>query len=88
MEEGIILDFDTNGMPVALEILGIGQLFGVEKDSFNNIQDIKMKIKINSCIFLELKMDLKIQNKMVHQKLDSFIRNDVNLPEIICCSSI
>ena len=88
LEEGVILDFDTKGIPVALEILDISQLFGINKDSFNHIQDIRMKIKVNSCIILELKIDLLIQDKMVHQKLDSFIRNDVNLPEMICCSSI
>ena len=88
LEEGIILDFDTGGIPVALEILDVSSLFGIDKVSFENIQDIKMKIKINSCINLELKMVLLVKDREVKQELDRFIKNDINLPEMVCCSSI
>ena len=88
LEEGIILDFDTNGIPVALEILDISSLFGIDKISFENIQDIQMKIKINSCINLELIMVLLVKDRKVKQELDKFIKNDINLPEMVCCSSI
>ena len=88
LEEGIILDFDTYGIPVALEILDVSNLFGIDKVSFENIQDIKMKIKINSCINLELKMVLLVKDREVKQELDRFIKNDINLPEMVCCSSI
>ena len=88
LEEGIILDFDTGGIPVALEILDVSNLFGIDKVSFENIQDIKMKIKINSCINLELKMVLLVKDMEVMQELDKFIKNDINLPEMVCCSSI
>ena len=88
LEEGIILDFDTYGIPVALEILDISSLFGIDKISFENIQDIQMKIKINSCINLELKMVLLVKDMEVMQELDKFIKNDINLPEMVCCSSI
>lgn len=88
LEEGIILDFDTYGIPVALEILDVSNLFGIDKVSFENIQDIKMKIKINSCINLELKMVLLVKDMEVMQELDKFIKNDINLPEMVCCSSI
>ena len=66
LEEGIILDFDTNGIPVALEILDISSLFGIDKISFENIQDIQMKIKINSCINLELIMVLLVKDRKVY----------------------
>ncbi|MBR5503731.1 MAG: DUF2283 domain-containing protein [Methanobrevibacter sp.] len=82
LEEGIILDFDKNGNPVALEILDLSKLFAVDKSYFNHIDDIRMEVNINHAINLKLKFCLSDNDKKCEQNFDTFVKNNVNLPEI------
>lgn len=70
LEDGIILDFSEEGIPVALEILDISNLFSVKKDCFNNIENINITIAItNSSISLNLLMELLINNEKIDLSL-------------------
>ena len=48
LEDGIILDFSTEGIPVSLEILDISDLFSVDKECFENIENINISIDITN----------------------------------------
>ena len=87
LEDGIILDFSEEGIPVALEILDISNLFSVKKDCFNNIENINITIAItNSSISLNLLMELLINNEKIDQPFRTVAKNIINVPEmeVIC----
>lgn len=87
LEDGIILDFSDEGIPVALEILDISDLFSVKKDCFNNIENINITIAItNSSISLNLLMELLIDNEKIDQPFSTIAKNIINVPEmeVIC----
>ena len=87
LEDGIILDFSEEGIPVALEILDISNLFSVKKDCFNNIENINITIAItNSSISLNLLMELLINNEKIDQPFSTVAKNIINVPEmeVIC----
>ena len=87
LEDGIILDFSEEGIPVALEILDISDLFSVKKDCFNNIENINITIAItNSSISLNLLMELLINNEKIDQPFSTVAKNIINVPEmeVIC----
>ena len=87
LEDGIILDFSEEGIPVALEILDISDLFSVKKDCFNNIENINITIAItNSSISLNLLIELLIDNEKIDQPFNTIAKNVINVPEmeVIC----
>ena len=87
LEDGIILDFSEEGIPVALEILDISNLFSVKKDCFNNIENINITIAItNSSISLNLLIELLIDNEKIDQPFSTIAKNVINVPEmeVIC----
>ena len=89
LEEGIILDFSTDGIPVALEILDISELFSVEKECFKHIEDIDISITItNSSITLNLLMVVLRNHEIINQPFNTIAKNIINVPEmnIICTS--
>ena len=88
LEEGIILDFSDEGIPVALEILDISELFSIKKDCFNNIEDIKITICItNSSISLKMLIVALNDNEKVNQPFSTITKNLINVPEIeVICS--
>ena len=88
LEEGIILDFSKDCVPVALEILDISQLFSIDKRCFENIQDINISIEItNSSISLVLLMEVLIQNKKINQPFTTITKNNIGIPEMnVICS--
>ena len=87
LEDGIILDFSDEGIPVALEILDISDLFSIKKDCFNNIENINIAIAItNSSISLNLLIDVLINNEKINQPFSTIAKNIINVPEmeVIC----
>ncbi len=87
LEDGIILDFSDEGIPVALEILDISDLFSVKKDCFNNIEDINITIAItNSSISLNLLIEVLNDNEKINQPFSTIAKNIINVPEmeVIC----
>ena len=89
LEDGIILDFSSEGIPVCLEILDISQLFEVEMECFENIENINISIAItNSSISLNLVMEVLRKSEMLNQPFSTIAKNIINLPEMnIICSS-
>ena len=88
LEDGIILDFSNEGIPVALEILDISDLFSVEKDCFENIKNINVTIEItNSSISLNLLIESLRENKIINQPFSTISKNIINVPEMnVICS--
>ena len=88
LEEGIILDFSRDGIPVCLEILDISELFDVERECFENIENINISIDItNSSISLNLVMDVLSKSEMVNQPFSTIAKNVINVPEMnVVCS--
>ena len=89
LEEGIILDFSREGIPVCLEILDISELFDVERECFENIENINISIDItNSSISLNLVMEVLSQSEMINQPFSTIAKNVINVPEMnVICSS-
>lgn len=88
IEEGIILDFSKDDIPVALEILDISELFCINKDYFDNIDNINVTIEItSSSISLNLLIEASIQDKVINQPFSTITKNFINVPEIsVICS--
>lgn len=88
LEDGIIMDFSDEGIPVALEILDISELFSVKKDCFNNIEDIKITIGItNLSISLKMLIVVLNDNEKVNQPFSTITKNLINVPEMeVICS--
>ena len=83
MEEGIILDFDINNVPVALEILDASKVFKVPKSSLMNPYLIKMEVNINEkSIHLKTILELIIHHKKEDCPVESFTSNNTDIPSI------
>lgn len=88
LEDGIILDFSNEGIPVGLEILDISELFSVQKEVFENIENINISIDItNFSISLNLLIEVLIKNRVVNQPFSTIAKNIINIPEMnVICS--
>lgn len=88
LEDGIILDFSDEGIPVGLEILDISVLFSLDKDCFENIENINISIDItNFRISLNFLIEILIKNEIVNQPFSTIAKNDINIPEMnVICS--
>ncbi|MCL2156818.1 MAG: DUF2283 domain-containing protein [Methanobrevibacter sp.] len=81
MIEGVIVDFDTENKPVAIQIIGGSRLFKIPKAAFSNIRLIDVKIKITeNSISLSLIIGVYIHNKKLEQSFNSLVANDSGLP--------
>lgn len=88
LEDGIILDFSNEGIPVGLEILYISELFSVQKECFENIENINISIDItNFSISLNLLFEVLIKNPVINQPFRTIAKNIINIPEMnVICS--
>lgn len=83
LDKGIILDFDEEYVPVALEILDASKLFDVPRYSLNNINDFRMNINISENIIeLKASFSVLIHNKITEEIIDTAIGNISNFPVI------
>ena len=83
MSDGVLLDFDVNNIPTALEILDASKRLNVPKSSLKNIIFFKMKVSIDEdSIKLNAVFVLLIQNIKEKPILESFAQNDLNLPSL------
>ncbi|WP_409199605.1 DUF2283 domain-containing protein [Methanobrevibacter sp. DSM 116169] len=82
LSEGIILDFDDNGVPVALEVLDASKVFGIqEKQYLSNRRQINMNIEITSTnISLDLKIIYQKHNNKKTSTVNYLTLNDINAP--------
>lgn len=82
IEEGIILDFDLNDIPVLIEILDISERLDLSKDDLKT-SNAHMNIKCNEDLLeICVKFFVKIHEKEFSETIDSKIANNFNIPEM------
>lgn len=81
LRNDVILDFDINLKPSALEILNASKILNVPKYNLKNIKSISMKIGVNKeLICLDLSLKVLIHNKTLLKSLNNSAINDINAP--------
>jgi uncharacterized protein YuzE len=79
--DNIILDFDENYVPVALEILDASKFFNVDKFSLKQDIGLNMQIHIKKdFITIEAKFIFIVRNKKELMPFNVETNNDINLP--------
>jgi uncharacterized protein YuzE len=83
LDNDVIMDFDKNSVPVALEVLNASRVLKTPKYSLNNINTIKMNVDINEkSIGLKVFLGVTIHNKEQIHSVDTFTSNDTGIPNI------
>lgn len=83
MDEGVLLDFDINNVPISLEILGASKIFKVPKGSLNNPSSFNMNVCVNEdSIKIDVIMGVLIDYHQTNTKLDSLVNNYANIPSM------
>lgn len=83
LDNDVIMDFDKNSVPVALEVLNASSVLKTPKYSLNNINTIKMNVDINEkSIGLKVFLGVTIHNKEQIHSVDTFTSNDTGIPNI------
>ena len=83
MDEGVLLDFDINNVPISLEILDASKIFKVPKGSLNNPSSFNMNVCVNEdSIKIDVIMEVVIDYHHENTKLDSLVNNYANIPSM------
>lgn len=83
MDEGVLLDFDVDNVPVSLEILDASKRLNVPKYSLRNIFSFNMNVCVDDdCIKIEVTVGVLIHNKQSDSVLSSLINNYANIPNM------
>ena len=83
MDEGVLLDFDINNLPISLEILDASKIFKVPKGSLNNPSSFNMNVFVNEdSIKIDVIMEVVIDYHHENTKLDSLVNNYANIPSM------
>jgi len=82
LEEGIILDFDENNFPVALEVLDASKVLKIPKKQYlNEITCVHMNICISDeLIKVKLTVEVEINQKETSMTVNSLAINNINAP--------
>ena len=84
MDEGVLLDFDVDSVPVSLEILDASKRLNVPKYSLKKLIDFKMSVSVDDksiCICANFKVML--HNKEQSPILESFTSNYSNIIKLL-----
>ncbi|MEN4017535.1 MAG: DUF2283 domain-containing protein [Methanobacterium sp.] len=83
IEGNIIVDFDKNYVPVALEILDASKFLNVSKFSLKNLIKWDMNIQVTEdSIKVKASFIVPVRQKEVEKPLLAEAMNDINLPII------
>lgn len=83
MDDGLLLDFDVDNVPVSLEILDASKRFNLAKESFKNIICFKMDVCVDEkFISIDATLGVLVENVENTQVVKSFASNMTNIPEI------
>lgn len=83
LDEGLLLDFDEDNVPTALEIHDASKRLNVPKNSLNKLIFFHMKVTVDAkSISINAIFDLLIHNKENKQELESFTSNNYNIPNM------
>lgn len=81
MSEDIILDFDQENVPVAIEILHASKVFGVNKYSLTQPITLDMNVDVGkSFIMLEAIFTIKVRQKKEPKPVKAEAPNKSNIP--------
>lgn len=81
IDDNVILDFDEEYVPVALEILDASKFFGVDKYSLQQDINLDMKIRIKKdYIIIKAEFTFLVRNKKHPVPFTVETMNDINLP--------
>lgn len=81
--ENVILDFDKNHVPVALEIVDASRKLNVNPFSLKRIIEVTMQIRIKEeTIKLHANLSVPVHNKQLKKPVDITAINDMDIPQI------
>lgn len=76
LEDGVLLDFDKNNVPVSLEIMDASKRFNIPKSSLNDLKFFNMTVVVdNKFITINVVIGVLIHNNENKQILESFTVN-------------
>ena len=82
-DEGLLLDFDENNVPTALEIHDASKRLNVPKNSLNDLIFFNMKVIVDAkSISINAIFGILIHEKENKQELESFTSNNYNIPNM------
>lgn len=83
LEDGVLLDFDKNNVPVSLEIMDASKRFNIPKSSLNDLKFFNMTVVVdNKFITINVVIGVLIHNNENKQILESFTDNKYGIPNI------
>lgn len=83
MDEGVLLDFDGDNVPISLEILDASKRFKVPKYSLRNLFSFNMDVCVNEdSIKIDVTVGVLIHNKQADSILKSLVNNYANIPSM------
>ena len=83
LEDGVLLDFDKNNVPVSLEIMEASKRFNIPKSSLNDLKFFNMTVVVdNKFITINVVIGVLIHNNENKQILESFTVNKYGIPNI------
>jgi hypothetical protein len=81
LKKGLILDFSSDNVPVALEILDASKLLRIKKSALRNITNVRMNINISDdLISLDLSISALLRNKLLSGVTKGMAVNEHNMP--------
>lgn len=82
LEDGVILDFNEDGIPISIEILDISERLDLSKHLLNNAT-INMEINCNPDILkVEISFFYKVHEMEMEKSIDSKLANNFNIPDM------
>lgn len=83
LEDGVLLDFDKNDVPVSLEIMDASKRFNIPKSSLNDLKFFNMTVVVdNKFITINVVIGVLIHNNENKQILESFTVNKYGILNI------
>lgn len=83
MHDDVLLDFDINNIPVALEILDATKKINVSKQYLNKINSFNLEVEVTEEIIrINALFGFVIHNKKNSHELNSLIDNYSHIPNL------
>lgn len=83
MNEGILLDFDEENIPVSLELHDASKRFNVPKNALKNLVFLNMDVNVTEkVIAVNLNIITLIHNKKMEHVIEEYASNYRNIPNI------
>lgn len=83
LDQNTILDYDPEGIPVAIELLNTSKIFKVPKNSLKAIDNLHVYVNVTEkSISLEVSFEICLDDKKQKYFFDSLKSNSILLPNI------